>query len=151
MNHPVDASTTPAWSRLRHLADTLQPDLRAWFDDDPERAQRLSFTAGDLFVDLSKGLLTGEVLAALLDLAEQVDLPERREAMFSGQHINVTEDRAVLHTALRLPADARLVVGCRSHKVLLDSWHKAYARIPKRTSSDTAQTAPAQDSPVTHV
>ncbi len=110
MNHPVDASTTPAWSRLRHLADTLQPDLRAWFDDDPERAQRLSFTAGDLFVDLSKGLLTGEVLAALLDLAEQVDLPERREAMFSGQHINVTEDRAVLHTALRLPADARLVV-----------------------------------------
>src|SRR5205823_12147084 len=86
------------------------PDLRAWFVDDPGRAERLSFTAGDLFVDLSKNLVDETVLAHLLELAEQVGLPERRAAMFSGEHINVTEDRAVLHTALRAPAGASLEV-----------------------------------------
>ena len=103
---PVDATTTDAWRRLGELADGFQPDLRAWFAEDPERASALTFSAADLLVDLSKGLVTGEVLTALLALAEQVGVADRRDAMFRGEHINVTEDRAVLHTALRLPEDA---------------------------------------------
>ncbi len=106
----MDPSSTKAWSRLERLASDFAPDLRAWFADDPDRVGRLTFTAGDLLVDLSKSLLDDAVLAALLDLADEVELTGRRDAMFRGEHINVTEDRAVLHTALRLPADAELEV-----------------------------------------
>ncbi len=108
--HPVDPTTTAAWARLTELAAGFSPDLRAWFADDPGRVERLTLTAADLWVDLSKNLLDEAVLAALLDLGGEVHLTGRRDAMFAGQRINVTEDRAVLHTALRLPADARLVV-----------------------------------------
>ena len=76
----------------------------------PRPGDRLSFKAADLHVDLSKGLLDDDVLAALLELADEVGVTRRRDAMFAGEHINVTEDRAVLHTALRLPADAPLEV-----------------------------------------
>ena len=107
---PVDPTSTAAWSRLSALAEGFAPDLRAWFDAGPRRADRLTFQAADLHVDLSKSLLDGEVLAALLDLADQVGVGHRRDAMFAGEHINVTEDRAVLHTALRAPADLTLVV-----------------------------------------
>jgi glucose-6-phosphate isomerase len=107
---PVDATSTEAWQRLTVLADGFAPDLRGWFADDPARVERLTFTAADLYVDLSKGLVTDEVLSALLALAEEVGLAARRDAMFAGEHVNVTEDRAVLHTALRLPADAVLDV-----------------------------------------
>jgi glucose-6-phosphate isomerase len=103
---PVDATTTGAWRRLGELAEGFRPDLRAWFADDPGRAAGLTFTSADLLVDLSKGLVDSEVLAGLLALAEQVGVADRRDAMFRGEHINVTEDRAVLHTALRLPEDA---------------------------------------------
>ncbi len=105
---PVDATTTDAWRRLGELADGFQPDLRAWFAEDAERASALTFTAADLLVDLSKGLVTGDVLAGLLALAEQVGVAGRRDAMFRGERVNVTEDRAVLHTALRLPEHAVL-------------------------------------------
>jgi glucose-6-phosphate isomerase len=107
---PVDATTTNAWRRLGELAEGFQPDLRAWFAEDSERASALTFTAADLLVDLSKGLVTDDVLGALLALAEQVGVAGRRDAMFRGERVNVTEDRAVLHTALRLPADAALEV-----------------------------------------
>jgi glucose-6-phosphate isomerase len=107
---PVDPTTTEAWDALRALAEGFTPSLRAWFAEDPERASALTFTAADLHVDLSKGLVTQPVLTELLALAEQVGLAERREAMFRGEHVNVTEDRAVLHTALRLPEDASLEV-----------------------------------------
>lgn len=110
MTPPVDATATPAWSTLTSLHDTYVPDLRGAFATDPDRARRFTFAAGDLCVDLSKNLITDEILTALVALAEQVDLPARREAMFRGDHINVTEDRAVLHTALRRPATDRLVV-----------------------------------------
>ncbi|WP_151082405.1 glucose-6-phosphate isomerase [Nocardioides cynanchi] len=106
----VDPASTAAWSRLTTLAEGFEPDLRAWFADDPGRVERLSFTAADLHVDLSKSFLGEELLDALLALAEEVGLTRRRDAMFAGEHINVTEDRAVLHTALRLPADATLEV-----------------------------------------
>jgi glucose-6-phosphate isomerase len=107
---PVDPTSTPAWSTLEARAEDFRPDLRAWFAGDPERVSRLTFTAGDLSVDLSKSFLDDDVLRALLDLADQVGVAERRDAMFRGAHINVTEDRAVLHTALRLPDDAELEV-----------------------------------------
>ncbi len=107
---PVDAVATAAWSRLTALAEGFEPDLRGWFDTDPARVERLTFTAADLHVDLSKSFLHGDVLPALLALADEVGLERRRDAMFAGQHINVTEDRAVLHTALRLPAGAALEV-----------------------------------------
>jgi glucose-6-phosphate isomerase len=107
---PVDATSTEAWKRLTGLADGFEADLRGWFAADPARADRLSFSAGDLHVDLSKSLLDDDVLAALLDLADQVGVARRRDAMFAGEHINVTEDRAVLHTALRDPEDVTLRV-----------------------------------------
>ncbi len=107
---PVDPTSTEAWSRLTALADGFAPDLRASFDADPHRVDRLSFTAADLHVDLSKSLLQDDVLAALLDLADQVGVTHRRDAMFAGEHINVTEDRAVLHTALRDPEGTTLEV-----------------------------------------
>ena len=110
MIKPVDATTTAAWDELDELADNAELDLRRAFADDPERAARFTHTVGDLHVDLSKNLINDDVVAALLRLAEQTDVAGRREAMFRGEHINVTEDRAVLHTALRLPRDAELTV-----------------------------------------
>jgi glucose-6-phosphate isomerase len=107
---PVDPTTTRAWARLTELADGFTPDLRAWFAAEPDRVTRLGFDAADLHVDLSKSLLHGDVLSALLALADDVGVTARRDEMFAGKHINVTEDRAVLHTALRLPAGAELVV-----------------------------------------
>ncbi|MCW2867809.1 MAG: glucose-6-phosphate isomerase [Marmoricola sp.] len=100
---PVDATSTQAWTRLTSLAEAFEPDLRGWFATDADRVPRLTFTAADLTVDLSKALLDDEVLAALLELAEEVGVTARRDAMFAGEHVNVTEDRAVQHVALRLP------------------------------------------------
>ena len=110
MLKPVDATTTPAWKQLTELHKNLHPDLRAWFAEDPSRAERYSYEVGDLFVDLSKNFLTDEVRDALARLAEAVDVPGRRDAMFAGEHINITEDRAVLHTALRRPVWDSLTV-----------------------------------------
>ncbi len=110
MSAPVDPTATPAWSKLTQLAADLDPDLRGWFATDPGRAERLSFTAADLFVDLSKNLVNDEVLAALVELGEQVGLAEQRAAMYAGARINVTENRSVLHTALRRPRTDSLVV-----------------------------------------
>jgi glucose-6-phosphate isomerase len=107
---PVDPVKTEAWSRLDALAKGFEPDLRGWFAADPRRVERFTFTAGDLHVDLSKSFLGDDVLEALLTLADELGVEPRRDAMFAGEHINVTEDRAVLHTALRLPADASLEV-----------------------------------------
>ena len=99
----TNPTTTSAWSALTQHKASLTPNLRAWFEQDPSRAQKFSFDAADLHVDLSKNLVTEETVQLLLKLAEEVNLAERRDAMFAGEHINVTEDRAVLHTALRRP------------------------------------------------
>lgn len=106
MTAPVDATTTGAWTALTAHEEAFVPDLRGWFDADPERATRLTRQLADLTVDLSKNLVTDETLSLLVALADQVGLKARLDAMFAGEHINVTEDRAVLHTALRRPADA---------------------------------------------
>jgi glucose-6-phosphate isomerase len=102
---PIDPTSTDAWKKLAHSAKGFAPDLRGWFEADPSRASRYTFEAADLTVDLSKGLVTEEILGHLLQLATEVDVPGRYNAMISGEHINVTEDRAVLHTALRRPKD----------------------------------------------
>ena len=103
---PIDATTTAAWADLESLKNGFTPDLRGWFDSDPGRVERLSLPLADLHVDLSKNLVTDEIVAALVRLAEQTGVAERYAAMLAGEHINTTEDRAVLHTALRRPADA---------------------------------------------
>lgn len=81
--------------------------LKDWFAADPDRVNKLSFEAGDLHFDLSKNLITDETVKLLADLGRAVRVEERRDEMFSGVHINTTEDRAVLHTALRRPASEK--------------------------------------------
>ena len=103
MTTSIDPTTTSAWSALSAHHKALTPNLREWFAADPARAEKFSFTADELHVDLSKNLITSETVELLLKLAEEVKLEQAREAMFSGEHINVTENRAVLHTALRRP------------------------------------------------
>jgi glucose-6-phosphate isomerase len=107
---PVDPTSTEAWQQLARIADGFSPDLRAWFDAEADRAERLTFQAADLTVDLSKGLVTDEVLQHLLQVATDAGVAERYQAMISGEHINVTEDRAVLHTALRRPKEGAELV-----------------------------------------
>jgi glucose-6-phosphate isomerase len=105
----VDPTTTPAWAALTDHRAAVEPmHLRDLFADDPDRAARHTLTAGDLRIDWSKHRVTGDTVRLLLELAEQTGVAARRDAMFRGEHINVTEDRAVLHTALRAPAGARI-------------------------------------------
>ena len=106
----IDPTMTPAWDKLDQLADTFEPDLRKMFADDPERTKKFTFQAADLHVDLSKNLVCPTLLGHLLALAEQTGVADLRDRMFAGEHINVTEDRAVLHTALRRPATDSLTV-----------------------------------------
>ena len=108
--------TTPlrerkAWQALeRHYADISGQHLRDLFAADPGRGERLTAEAEGIYLDYSKNRITDETVALLVQLAEESGVPEHRDAMFRGDHINVSENRAVLHTALRLPADATLVV-----------------------------------------
>ena len=103
---PVDPTTTEAWQRLEEHDGMLDKGLREVFAEGPDRAKKLSFEAADLFVDLSKNLVSEETVGLLLDLAKETGVCERRDEMFAGAHINTTEDRAVLHTALRRPKGA---------------------------------------------
>ena len=106
----IDPTMTPAWDTLDQLADNFEPDLRKLFAEDPNRTQTFTFDAADLHVDLSKNLVCPTLVGHLLALAEQTGVLELRDRMFAGEHINVTEDRAVLHTALRRPATDSLTV-----------------------------------------
>ncbi len=103
---PIDATQTPEWKALADHAAELKAGftLKEAFASDPERVAKLSFDMGDLHFDLSKNLVTDKTVELLADLARAVKLEERRDAMYAGEHINTTEDRAVLHTALRRPA-----------------------------------------------
>ena len=105
---PVDATKTPEWEALKAHHDKLVADhfnLKDAFAADDKRVEKLSFDMSDLHFDLSKDLVTDETVKLLCDLARAVKVEERRDAMFSGEHINTTEDRAVLHTVLRRPKD----------------------------------------------
>ncbi|WP_433824966.1 glucose-6-phosphate isomerase [Actinoplanes sp. CA-015351] len=104
-------SDSAEWQSLQGLAEKFSAvHLRDLFGSDPQRGERYAAEVADLYVDYSKNLVTDEVLTALFAVAQRAKLSEKIAAMFAGEHINVTEDRAVLHTALRLPRSASLVV-----------------------------------------
>ncbi|MGW2669364.1 glucose-6-phosphate isomerase [Streptomyces sp. NPDC001272] len=97
----------PEWNALgKHREELGQTHLRELFEADPDRGTGYTLRVGDLHIDYSKHLVTDETLALLRELAAATGVAELRDAMFRGEKINVTEDRAVLHTALRAPADA---------------------------------------------
>ncbi len=100
-----------AWQALeRHHAEIGGRHLRELFDADSGRGDRLTAEAAGLYLDYSKNRVTDETMALLVQLAQESGVEERRDAMFAGEHINVSEDRAVLHVALRMPKTASLVV-----------------------------------------
>jgi len=102
---------TPAWQALqRHHDDIASKHLRDLFAADPERGERLHVEAAGLYLDYSKHRITDETVRLLLQLAEERAVPQRRDAMFAGAPINVSEGRSVLHIALRIPRDTTLVV-----------------------------------------
>ena len=106
-----DITATTAWSSLEKLhTEKTSSTLRDLFRADAERTKRYSFEAAGLHVDLSKNLVDDDVVTQLLKLAQEANLRAHIDAMFDGAHINTTEDRAVLHTALRMPADRELSV-----------------------------------------
>jgi glucose-6-phosphate isomerase len=101
----------PAYKALgEHYAKIEGRHLRELFDEDPTRGERLCAEAVGLYLDYSKNRITDETLDLLLQLAEQSDLEERRDMMFAGARINVSENRSVLHIALRMPKGASLIV-----------------------------------------
>ncbi|MDA8341741.1 MAG: glucose-6-phosphate isomerase [Actinomycetota bacterium] len=107
----LDITATDEWrALLEHAATVGDMHLRTLFAGDPGRAARLSASAGDLHLDFSKHRVTDETISLLLAVARRAGVEERRDAMFAGEHLNTTEDRAVLHVALRMPATAHLVV-----------------------------------------
>jgi glucose-6-phosphate isomerase len=101
----------PAWTALeRHHAEVGDVHMRTLFAQDPGRGERMSAEGAGLYLDYSKNRITAETLRLLASLAEECGMPERREAMFRGERINVSEDRSVLHVALRMPRDRSLIV-----------------------------------------
>lgn len=108
---PDGLAQAPAWNELKtHFDQIGTKHLREFFADEPDRGQTYTAEAVGLYYDYSKQRVNEDTIKLLLALAEQRGLRERTEDMFSGKHINVTEDRAVLHTALRLPRTATLHV-----------------------------------------
>ena len=107
----MDLTATPEWKALAaHYDEISTRHLRELFADDPERTSRMTAAAADLVLDYSKQRATDETLRLLFDLARAAKVEEHRDAMFAGEHINTTEDRAVLHVALRMPPGSVLHV-----------------------------------------
>ena len=122
---PIDQ--TPEWQALvAHHAAVRDRHLRDLFAEDPERAARLTAEGAGLYLDYSKHRITDETVSLLVALARVAHVEARRDAMFAGERINVTEDRAVLHTALRAPADA--VIEVDGHDVV-PSVHEVLERM----------------------
>ncbi len=122
----------PEWQALeQHYEEMKGVHLRSLFADDEDRGQRLNAAVGSVYLDYSKHRITDETLSLLIDLAKARGLSERTEAMFSGEKINTTEDRAVLHTALRAASDATIEVD--GHNVVPDV-HEVLGRM--RTFAD---------------
>lgn len=107
----MDITASAQWSELAKVyEDKKNLNLRELFAADADRARNFTFDAAGLHVDLSKNLIDGDIVKQLVEVAKAADLEARRDAMFAGEHINNTEDRAVLHTALRIPAEDDLTV-----------------------------------------
>ena len=111
MVRTLPLTACPAWKALEsHHATILDLHLRTLFATDPDRGTRMAVEAAGIYFDYSKHRATDETLALLLQLAEERGLPTRIDAMFSGEKINVTENRAVLHVALRAPREASIII-----------------------------------------
>ncbi len=107
----MDVKRTPEWKALAANYDAISTrHLRELFAEDPERTGRLTAEAADLVLDYSKQRVTDETMRLLMDLADAAGVEAHRDAMFAGEHINTTEDRAVLHVALRMPPGSVLHV-----------------------------------------
>ena len=107
----MDITASAQWSELAKVyEDKKDLNLRELFAADADRARNFTFDAAGLHVDLSKNLIDGDIVNQLVEVAKAADLEARRDAMFAGEHINNTEGRAVLHTALRIPAEDDLNV-----------------------------------------
>ncbi|MDK8530500.1 glucose-6-phosphate isomerase [Corynebacterium marquesiae] len=107
----MDITASAQWSELAKVYEEKKDlNLRELFAADADRARNFTFDAAGLHVDLSKNLIDGDIVKQLVKVAKAADLEARRDAMFAGEHINNTEDRAVLHTALRIPAEDDLSV-----------------------------------------
>jgi glucose-6-phosphate isomerase len=107
----VDITGTEEWRSLAgHFEAIKDAHIRDLFAQDPDRATQMAIEAGDLYLDYSKHRATADTMARLVDVARRSGLEEHRDAMFAGRHINTTEDRAVLHVALRMPEGTRLEV-----------------------------------------
>ena len=107
----MDITASAQWSELAKVyEDKKDLNLRELSAADADRARNFTFDAAGLHVDLSKNLIDGDIVKQLVEVAKAADLEARRDAMFAGEHINNTEDRAVLHTALRIPAEDDLSV-----------------------------------------
>lgn len=105
------SNQTPAWRALAtHYQQIKDVHLRQLFADDPNRGERLTAEGAGLYLDYSKNRITNETIRLLLGLAAESRVAERRDAMFRGEKINVTEQRAALHVALRAPKEARILV-----------------------------------------
>ncbi|MFF3569614.1 glucose-6-phosphate isomerase [Nocardia jiangxiensis] len=119
-----DITATAAWRKLHdHFSAIADRTLRELFAQDPERGRELTVQIADLHIDYSKHRVTRETLDLLVELAEVAGVAERRDAMFRGEHINTSEDRAVQHVALRLPPETTQLVdgedaGAQVHEVL---------------------------------
>lgn len=110
----MSITTLSSWQKLEQLAkDKSKKHLREWFAEDSNRGSRYSLEVGDIYLDYSKNRLDDEVLAALFDLARERGLEPARQAMFAGEKINTTENRAVLHAALRNQSDRQIMVDGR--------------------------------------
>src|SRR5271163_2716756 len=110
-SEPVPLLERKAWQALgRHYAEISGQHLRELFGADSGRGERMQVEAAGLYLDYSKNRVTDETMRLLVELAAESGVAERRDAMFRGEHINVSEDRAVLHVALRMPRSASLVV-----------------------------------------
>jgi len=111
MANPTELTRSPEWQALKaHYEATKQIHLRELFEQDPARAERFSAEALGIYLDYSKNRITVDTVKALLALAESAGLRAKIDAMFAGEKINTTEGRAVLHTALRAPQGASIVV-----------------------------------------
>ena len=109
--YPTPLTHRPAWKALEaHYQKIRDQHLRRLFADDPNRGERFALEALGIYLDYSKNRITDETIRLLLELAESSELRERIDAMFKGEKINITENRAVLHIALRTPRDQAIIV-----------------------------------------
>ena len=134
----------PAWAALQAHQKAIAPlHLRKLFADDPQRGERLALDAAGIYLDYSKNRITDETLRLLVQLAEESGLRERIDAMFRGDKINVTENRAVLHVALRAPKGASIVVD--GENVVPERPRRA--RQDEQTSPTACAAAPGRATP----